>query len=129
MLFVQVLKRVGNSSELHEDTDDGEETELRLKMWLKPQGEIEEQIDGNTLAVWHKPNVSILLFLLNWNVSVPIHSSIPFRCYVLYIMYMSMYLQKLINTTRTIYRMQGALMNYLLQKFIQGLIILEGPTV
>jgi hypothetical protein len=129
MLFVQVLKRVGNSSELHEDTDDGEETELRLKMWLKPQGEIEEQIDGNTLAVWHKPNVSILLFLLNCNVSVPIHSSIPFRCYVLYIMYMSMYLQKLINTTRTIYRMQGALMNYLLQKFIQGHIILEGPTV
>jgi len=40
MLFVQVLNRVGNSIELHEDTDDGEETELRMKMWLKPQGEI-----------------------------------------------------------------------------------------
>ena len=64
MLFVQVLNRVGNSSELHEDTDDGEETELRMKMWLKPQGEIEEQIEGNTLAVWHKPHVSILVFLL-----------------------------------------------------------------
>ena len=50
MLFVQVLNRVGNSSELHEDTDDGEETELRMKMWLKPQGEIEEQIEGNAFG-------------------------------------------------------------------------------
>ena len=92
MLFVQVLNRVGNSSELHEDTNDGEETELRMEMWLKPQGEIEEQIEGNALAVWHKPNVSLLVLLLNWNVSIPVRSSIPFRFYVLYIMHMSIYL-------------------------------------